>query len=61
MNMNQIVKLSNDKLVAEYKIAREKFLKAKPFESAEKEIERVYFLMIREVKKRSLESLTLYM
>jgi hypothetical protein len=61
MNLNQIEKLSDNKLISEYKIIRERFLKIKPFESAEEEIARVYGLIIREVRKRSLESLTMYM
>ena len=61
MNLNEIVKLSNNKLIEEYKIVREKFLKTKPFEKSNEELTRIYGLIIREVKKRSLESLTLYM
>lgn len=60
MNLNEIVKLSNDKLVEEYKNLRLKFLKTEPFSKADEEIARVYKLIIKEVRKRSLESLTLY-
>lgn len=61
MNLNEIVKLTNDKLVEEYKITREKIFKSNPFGQEIEELSRIYGLIVREVKKRSLEYLTLYM
>ena len=61
MNLNEIVKLTNDKLIEEYKNIREKFLKAEPFSQADEELSRIYGLLIKEVKKRSLEVFNMYM
>lgn len=61
MNLNEITKLSNNKLIEVYKKIRLEFLKAGPFSKADEEIARIYGLLIKEVKKRSLESFNMYM
>lgn len=53
-------KLDNNKLIEEYRSVREAFLKSKPCSEADKEITRIYDLLVREIRKRSLQSLRLY-
>lgn len=55
MDLNEIVKLTNDKLIEEYRNIRLKFLKAEPFSKVDEELTRIYGLLIREVKKRNLD------
>jgi hypothetical protein len=61
MDLKEITKLNNNKLIEVYKSVREKFLKAEPFSQADEEISRIYGLLIKEVKKRSLEVFNMYM
>ena len=57
MDLKEITKLNNNKLIELYKSVREKFLKAEPFSQADEE----YGLLIKEVKKRRLEVFNMYM
>jgi hypothetical protein len=50
MNINQ---LSNNKLIEEYKNIKSKFVKANP---KDKEITRIYGLIIGEIRKRSFKT-----
>lgn len=51
-------KLSDSKLIKEYKKIRSEFFKAELFSKTDEEISKMYGLIIKEIKKRSLETLS---